>query len=110
MQELPQVSQSHTLVRRGCGKAEDGDDEAAIALYSKALRSDPRCPNANLLRGASQLRLSRFEEAVVDFTAALARKPRDLRALYNRALAHASLGDLHSANVDIAAVSGRSTS
>jgi tetratricopeptide (TPR) repeat protein len=104
MSELPQVSQAHTFVRRGFGKAEDGDDEAAITLYAKALRSDPRCPFAHLLRGASLLRLQRYQDAVGDFTTALERKPKDVRALYNRALAYASLGDLHSTNSDIAGV------
>jgi tetratricopeptide (TPR) repeat protein len=71
------LTKAHHYVRRGLGKREGGQDEAAIELYTKAIRVDPRYTVANLLRGAASMRLSRFSAAIRDFTTCLAANRRE---------------------------------
>jgi len=97
------LTKAHHFVRRGLGKRESGEERAAIQLFSRALRVDPRCHVALLLRGAAHFRLWDMDAALADFSGCLAADGRNTMALYNRALTYFALGNWHSCIADLTA-------
>jgi tetratricopeptide (TPR) repeat protein len=76
----------------------------ATLYYSRALAADPSLEEAYLERGAILWReLDRVEEAVADFSAALARRPGWPEVLFYRGLAYEQQGRHTSAIQDLAA-------
>jgi CRP-like cAMP-binding protein/tetratricopeptide (TPR) repeat protein len=98
---LDNLTKAHHYVRRGLGKREAGEDEAAIAMFSRALKMDTRSTNALLLRGAAHFRMWKVESALADFNRCLLIQPRNEMALYNRALSYYALGNWHACIEDL---------
>src|SRR5262249_39762139 len=67
------------------------DYQKAIADANRAIQIDPRntasCIDAYLARGLAQLSLEHYDQAVLDFRAALKLDPKDINALLNRGTA-----------------------
>ena len=79
---------------------QDGDYDAAAALFTAAIRVKPDAPIAYLGRGRAYLRLRKFDMALHDFTAAIGLKP-DLAAAYaERGRVHNQLGQYRPALED----------
>jgi Flp pilus assembly protein TadD len=67
------------------------------------LRLAPDDAGALDSRGFTYLKLGRFEQAIVDYDAALARNPREPGSLYGRGLARLGQNDPEGGRADLAA-------
>jgi tetratricopeptide (TPR) repeat protein len=64
------------LFNLGLNRSLAGDDNAAMEYYVRALRSNPRNPDAHNLLGAALLRQGRFDEAMREVAEAVRLDPR----------------------------------
>lgn len=84
--------------------ARDNSLDRAIAAYTVALRSDDLAPEHAALalynRADALYRLRRYEEAIVDYDAAIAKDPSFADAYYNRGYAYQASGDRRRAIAD----------
>src|SRR5262249_53061213 len=82
------------------------DYQKAIADANRAIQIDPRntasCIDAYLARGLAQLSLEHYDQAVLDFRAALKLDPKDINALLNRGTAFIKLGKFKEGVADLA--------
>jgi tetratricopeptide (TPR) repeat protein len=92
------------LVSRGLLHAEKGDERAAIADYTDALRIQPANAEALYLRGAAYDRQGDRASALADYNEALRYDPNLLPALVARAALLTAMGNRVAAAVDEAAV------
>jgi tetratricopeptide (TPR) repeat protein len=91
-------------VRRGLGLFKDGDYEAAILVFKRAIkRNGPQCQIYNNL-GLSYYRLGGWEDAIHYFKLALGIDSLYVRAHYNLGLVHRRKGDEQAAQHDFANV------
>ncbi|KAH9484683.1 SET domain-containing protein 5 [Psilocybe cubensis] len=78
-----------------------GDYALAKSLYTHAMRFDPKSHIYLLNRPFANLKLRRWEEAVVDASKVLEHSPYNLKALLRRSQAHRELGQWSDAKKDI---------
>ena len=91
-------------VRRGLGLFKDGDYEAAILVFKRAIkRNGPQCQIYNNI-GLSYYRLGGWEDAINYFKLALGIDSLYVRAHYNLGLVHRRKGDEQAAQHDFAKV------
>ena len=90
----PQVS------RRGEVYRPQGDSDAAIADFDRAIRIDPKKIDSLLGRGLAYLEKGDTDRAIRDFTQAIDLNPRHAGAIRNRAQAYLAAGDLKHAVSD----------
>ncbi len=79
------------------------DLDQAMVDCDTALRLNPEDYEAMDTRGFVDLRLKLYAKAIDDFTARLAKQPREARSLYGRGVAELALGQNDAGNTDIAA-------
>lgn len=79
---------------------EDGYYQNAVFHYTGCLSINPKHPEVLNKRGVSLNNLERYEEAIADYTAAIALKPK-LYLYYNRAVAWAGLKKFNEAIRDL---------
>ena len=92
------------LVSRGLLRAEQGDERAAIADYTIALRVQPTNAEALYLRGGAHDRQGDRASALADYNEALRRNPNLLPALVARAALLTAMGKRVAAAADEAAI------
>lgn len=92
------------LVSHGLLRAEQGNERAAIADYSEALRLQPANAQALYLRGAAHDRQGNRTGALADYSEALRHHPDLLPALVARAALLTAMDNPVAAAVDLAAV------
>ncbi|MGH8568618.1 MAG: tetratricopeptide repeat protein [Gammaproteobacteria bacterium] len=80
--------EKETFANLGLVKAKLGDSEGAVAGFSKALEVDPKFLDARRNRGTVYLGQKRYESAIEDFSAVLAKDGSDAGILYKRAYAY----------------------
>ena len=85
---------------RGMANADRGDDDAALADFSEAIRLAPDDPDPLNGRGVVYARREEYDEAIADFDAAIDLDPQAARVFFNRANAYAAIGDDEKALAD----------
>ena len=80
-----------------------GQLQAALSDCNEALRLRPDFANALDSRGFVHLKSGRYDEAIVDYDAALRLDPKKLASLYGRGMAKRRKQDIAGGNADIAA-------
>ena len=85
------------LLDRGAALASDGRLEEAIAVYTRALASDPGNPTVYERRGNARLTAKDYRGAREDYAQVLASSPDRLETLQNMGMALYGLGDLEGA-------------
>jgi tetratricopeptide (TPR) repeat protein len=94
----------HALAGRCWAGAMSGQDlDRAASACDSALRRGPHDPEALEGRGLVRLRRSEDARAIVDFSAALAERPKLAWALYGRAVAEQRTGESAAAKADFTA-------
>jgi tetratricopeptide (TPR) repeat protein len=78
---------------RGHFVRENGDAEAALQDYAKAVKLNPNDPDLRNSRGKTFFDLGRFEEALGEYDVAITVNPNKAEYLVNRGAAMAALGD-----------------
>jgi tetratricopeptide (TPR) repeat protein len=86
--------------QRGDASLKEGQREAAIAHYTKAIALQPDDPRFWSQRGAVYLILCRWDEAAADYTKAIALKPDDWWLRHERCYAYLWLRQFDKATVD----------
>jgi tetratricopeptide (TPR) repeat protein len=81
-----------TYNNRGIGYAAEGDDDRAMADYTKAIELDPKFALAYYNRGNLYIHKGDKIRAVADYTKAIEIDPKDGSAYNNRCLARATSG------------------
>jgi cell division protease FtsH len=81
---------------------ESGDPGAALTLLDEHLRGSPDCHRGLCARGTVRRALGQFEDALVDYQAALTIQPVYARAVFNRGLTKFELKDHEGAFADLA--------
>ena len=79
-------------VREAQDLQDNGDIEAAIAQYTRAIDKNPKFVEAYRDRGRCFLTMQRFEEAVADFDQAIELDRQGWHAHFYRGQAHSQLG------------------
>jgi tetratricopeptide (TPR) repeat protein len=97
-EDLPQALSARCWTRAAWGKELD----AALADCDAALRKN-RVSEVMGNRGLVLLRMGRFDDAIVQYTAAIGQQPKLAPALYGRGLAELKKGDKAKGEADIAA-------
>src|SRR6185436_18879012 len=77
---------SADYLKRGDAKYYEGDLNAAVADYDKAIELDPTNAGAYFRRGVVHDRKDETEAAIADYTRAIELKPRNTFAYNNRAM------------------------
>jgi tetratricopeptide (TPR) repeat protein len=85
---------------RGVARHEQGDLDAAIQDYTKAIALNPQHTWAYNNRGVARSDQGDLDAAIEDYTTAIKLNPQDAGAYVNRGLARHSQGDLASAIAD----------
>jgi cytochrome c-type biogenesis protein CcmH/NrfG len=75
---------------------------AALAVYGKALWTDPKNARAHYNRGALHMGECEYDQAITDFTEAIRLDPKLVEAYFNRGLAYKKNGDKSKAEEDFA--------
>jgi len=101
--QLTPVNRAITFTNRGRAWYDAGNQDAAIADYSEALRHNPDYAAAWYNRGTSYSETGRQPQAIADFTAAIRINPNYTNAYFNRGAAHARNGDCARAIEDFSA-------
>ena len=81
------ANKAHAYVCRGAIHAEKGQNDAALADDTEALKLSPKYVSALNNRGALWLDKGKQDTAIADLTEALRLNPKYVAAFYNRALA-----------------------
>ena len=81
------------LGARGPSQRQSGQDSPEVFRHLREVQANPQSEAAVLKLGKAYYVLSRFEEALKQFDAAVALAPGDPRAYYEAGSAHMSLGD-----------------
>ena len=77
----------------------------ALADCNESLRLRPNDPNTLNSRGLVQYKLGAFQQAITDYSAAIAQNAKDAGSLYARGMAKLKRRDIDGGNADIAAAS-----
>jgi len=87
---------------RGLARYNLGDYKGARADFAKAIKGNPEIePRFHVYRGMAALLLGKPQDAIEDFTNALANDDRDVKALAQRAKAYEACGDAKRALADL---------
>ncbi|HEX3366146.1 aspartyl protease family protein [Phenylobacterium sp.] len=97
-EDLPRAQNARCFARAAWGQQLD----LALADCDQALRHD-RTAEVMVNRGLVLLRLGKWDEAIVQYTAAIKAQPRAPRALYGRGLAEQKKGQKTEGDADLAA-------
>lgn len=101
----PKVGQhektSAEWIAEGSESLEDGDKEAALFAYSKAIDVDNRSAPAFNGRGVAYLRSEKLKAALADFTKAIELKSDEAKFYANRALVYEDQGNYGLALADL---------
>ena len=81
------------LIRSGMSASDAGNDDQAIAEYSRAIQLDPSIAVAYMNRGNSYLRKRQIETALRDYDRAIQLDPTSALAYNNRGNAYADKGE-----------------
>ena len=100
--ELPEEQAYLFYAARGYARAAEGDINAAIEDYSKALEKNPRYAPAVYNRGNAYFTLRHYDQAIGDYTKVLELDVTDAKALNNRGAAWFKKGNLQSAMANYA--------
>lgn len=99
---LVRKERAATLVNLGILRMRQGEHDAALADYDKALTLNNRLAEVHINRGASLIYLGHYEGAIASLSKSLdlgtKKKPE---ALFNRAMAYEATGDLKAAYYDL---------
>ncbi len=87
-------------VKRGWASANKGEDDKAIADYTKALAIDPKNVNSYISRGAVWHAKGEDDKAIADYTKALAIDPKNVNSYINRGNAWHAKGEHDKAIAD----------
>ena len=87
-------------VNRGIASAQKGEDDKAIADFSKALTIDPKIARAYTACGNVWFAKGEIDKAIADFNKALAIDPKDTLAYCNRGIIWGSKGEYGKAIAD----------
>lgn len=95
---------AEALLNRGVAREELGEDEAALADYTKAIELNAEYPAFFGYRGMLYEKLGRYDEAIKDSTEVLRLLPGDYDALHSRARSYYIVGNLKASLADYAAL------
>jgi tetratricopeptide (TPR) repeat protein len=104
--DVPLGARALAHARRGQAHADLGQDEAAIADFTKVIELQPGDGEGYMLRGLVYARMGKLGEAVADFTQEIAVSGYG-GDYYRRAALYIQLGDLQSALEDLDEAVGR---
>lgn len=105
-QALSFGDRARTYVNRGVLQMRQRDYDRAVKDFDAASRIDPKLGEAFVNRGAAYVGTQRYDEALRQIDQGLDLGVRDpQKALFNRAVAHESLGDLTAAYRDFSKAS-----
>lgn len=107
---IPQTFRIHYWLDRAQTEVQIGDDEAAIATYTRILQQQPDRETAYFNRGMAYLRLENWQAALADFSDAIALNPNSTQAYYQRGNVRFNLGDSTGAQQDYTAALERDRS
>ncbi len=85
---------------QGYLKEKEGDKQAALRYYTKAIKSYPNYPKAYINRGTIRSELRDHKGAISDFDKLLEIKPKHLNALYRRGVERIKLRNYKEALLD----------
>ena len=84
---------AEVYAKRAATFAAEGDYDAAITDFIRAIELDPRLPGAYHNRGIARLAKGDYAAAIADYTVAIELDPRFAAAYCGRAVAHLRNGD-----------------
>ena len=85
---------------KGIAYAKQGNHEAAILEYAKALELDAKFDGAYFNRGISHMELGEYAKAITDFTKVIELSPEDCAAYLQRGISYQKLGNKEAAEKD----------
>lgn len=91
------------LSSRGTARSSAGDAAGAVEDLNRALELRPDAINTRFNRGFALTKLGRFQEALADFEAYLAKDPEDADSKHQRARCKAELGEVEERDGRLAA-------
>jgi tetratricopeptide (TPR) repeat protein len=100
----PDVGEIQPYLEQGIAHIQDGQLDAAIAEFNKAIDIDPSAAIAYLYRGIAYAGQDRLNEAIADYTRAIDLDPDDPAAYLYRGSIFAQQGDLKAAVADFTSV------
>jgi tetratricopeptide (TPR) repeat protein len=95
-----EISSPVACLHRGNAKADQGDHQAAEALYSRAIALNPRLFQAYYNRGMLRSKVSNLSGALEDFDEAIRIAPKVRGYLIQRGLIYERMGDMQRARQD----------
>jgi len=90
MNEMKDITSTYT---DGMAEFVSGNYGTSVDLFSEVLANDPDHTRALTARGAANLKLNAFDEAISDFNRAIETQPDYARAYHLRGLAREKTGD-----------------
>jgi tetratricopeptide (TPR) repeat protein len=78
---------------RGNAHRAKGENDRAIADYTRAIEINPKHANAFISRGMAYHAKGENDRAIADYTMAIVLNPKDVWAYYNRGNAHRAKGE-----------------
>jgi tetratricopeptide (TPR) repeat protein len=93
-------SPSADSIKKGNTKMAQGDYQAAIDEYTKAIEVDSKSMSAYYNRGQAKLSLHDYQGAIVDYSAAISLDPQYGKYYFSRAMARFALKDYRGATPD----------
>ncbi|MFM7876786.1 MAG: tetratricopeptide repeat protein [Microcystis aeruginosa Ma_MB_F_20061100_S20] len=100
---IAQVNAASTALdffNQGVKRLQQGDLEAAINSFNKAIRLNPNYAQAYGNRGIAYSRLQQYDKALADYNQFIRFNPNSAAAYYNRATLYDKLGDYQKAIAD----------
>lgn len=105
--KVPQNLMVRYWLDRAQTEVQTGDDEAAIATYTRILQQQPDREMTYFNRGMAYLRTENWQDALADFSDAIALNPDFAPAYYQRGNVRFNLGDSQGAQRDYSAAIAR---
>ncbi|MFZ1988533.1 MAG: tetratricopeptide repeat protein [Alphaproteobacteria bacterium] len=94
-------SQASSYVRRAIAYSDKGDDDRAIADFTKAIALNPKFINAYYDRGLVYISKGDYDRAIADLNQAIGLDPNDAISYSNRGAAYSGKGDYDRAIADL---------
>ena len=91
--DRPSSNSAETLVVQGIEQAKQGNNEAAILTYTRALQADPNYAVAYLHRGISYHDINDFDQAIADFQKVTQIDTQNAEAFFNLGEAYSHFDD-----------------